>query len=80
LQFEQLRHRNVQRFRGGLVFQAHRLMYHSTGSNKEGKKKFDLLLQVDARPGHRRDLGWDVVAVGFQGSLGVGVRGLGGGM
>ena len=25
-----LLHRNVQRFRGGLVFKAHRLMYHST--------------------------------------------------
>ena len=23
-------HRNVQRFRGGLVFKAHRLLYHST--------------------------------------------------
>ena len=25
-----LLHRNVQRFRGGLVFKAHRLLYHST--------------------------------------------------
>jgi len=27
---EGLLHRNVQRFRGGLVFKAHRLLYHST--------------------------------------------------
>jgi len=27
---EQLLGRNVQRFRGGLVFKAHRLLYHST--------------------------------------------------
>ena len=27
---EQLLHRNVQRFRGGLVFKAHRRLYHST--------------------------------------------------
>jgi len=27
---EQLLHRNVQRFRGGLVFKAHRLLYDST--------------------------------------------------
>ena len=27
---EQLLHRNVQRFRGGLVFEAHKLLYHST--------------------------------------------------
>ena len=26
----QLLHRNVQRFGGGLVFKAHRLLYHST--------------------------------------------------
>ena len=27
---EQLLDRNVQRFRGGLLFKAHRLLYHST--------------------------------------------------
>ena len=27
---EQLLHRNVQRFRGGLAFKAQRLLYHST--------------------------------------------------
>ena len=33
---EQLLDRNVQRFRGGLVFRAHRLLYHSTlGSCRE---------------------------------------------
>jgi len=35
----QLLSRNVQRFRGGLVFQAHRLLYHSTLGLKVMKKK-----------------------------------------
>ena len=34
----QLLHINVQRFRGGLVFKAHRLVYHSTQSNKDEEK------------------------------------------
>ena len=34
-----LLHRNVQRFRGGLVFKAHRLLYHSTLSLRVIKKK-----------------------------------------
>ena len=36
---EQLLHRNVQRFRGGLVFKAHRLLYHSTLGLRVIKKK-----------------------------------------
>jgi len=32
---EQLLHRNVQRFRGGLVLKAHRLLFHSTLGLKE---------------------------------------------
>jgi len=32
-------HRNVQRFRGGLVFKAHRLLYHSTLGLRAIKKK-----------------------------------------
>jgi len=32
-------HRNVQRFRGGLVFKAHRLVYHSTLGLRVIKKK-----------------------------------------
>ena len=32
-------HRNVQRFRGGLVFKAHRLLYHSTLGLRVIKKK-----------------------------------------
>jgi len=32
-------HRNVQRFRGGLVFKAHRLLYHSTLGLRGIKKK-----------------------------------------
>ena len=35
----QLLHRNVQRFRGGLVFKAHRLVYHSTLGLREIAKK-----------------------------------------
>jgi len=37
--FEQLLHRNVQRFRGGLVCKAHRLLYHSTLGLRVIKKK-----------------------------------------
>jgi len=36
---EQLLHRNVQRFRGGLVFEAHRLWYHSTLGLRVIKKR-----------------------------------------
>ena len=32
-------HINVQRFRGGLVFKAHRLLYHSTVGLRGIKKK-----------------------------------------
>ena len=35
----QLLHRNVQRFRGGLVFKAHGLLYHSTLGLRVIKKK-----------------------------------------
>jgi len=35
----QLLHRNVKRFRGGLVFKAHRLLYHSTLGLRVIKKK-----------------------------------------
>ena len=36
---EQLLHRNGQRFRGGLVFKAHRLLYHSSLGVRVKKKK-----------------------------------------
>ena len=35
----QLLYRNVQRFRGGLVFKAHRRLYHSTLGLRVIKKK-----------------------------------------
>ena len=35
-------HRNVQRFRGGLVFKAHRLLYHSTLGLRVVKKVWGL--------------------------------------
>ena len=39
---EQIFHRNVQRFRGGLVFKAHKMLYHSTlGLRVMTKKKKD---------------------------------------
>ena len=37
--FEQLLSRNVERFRGGLVSKAHRLLCHSTVGSKAIKKK-----------------------------------------
>ena len=37
--FGQLLHRNVKRFRGGLVVKAHRLLYHSTLGLRETKKR-----------------------------------------
>ena len=38
-QGEGVLHRNVQRFRGGLVFKAHRILYHSTLGLRVIKKK-----------------------------------------
>ena len=38
-QYEQILHINVQRFRGGLVFEAGRLLYHSTPGLRVTKKK-----------------------------------------
>jgi len=42
---QQLLYRNVQRFRGGLVFKAHRLVYHSTLGLRVTKRERDLLHQ-----------------------------------
>ena len=36
---EHLREQNVERFREGLVFKAHRLLYHSTLGSRVIKKK-----------------------------------------
>jgi hypothetical protein len=42
---EQILRRNVKRLRGGLVFKAHRLVYHSTlGWRERTKKKYTILL------------------------------------
>ena len=41
LWYEQLLERNVQRFRGGLVFKAHRRLHHSTLGLRVIKKKQD---------------------------------------
>ena len=38
----QLLRRNVKRFRGGLVFKAHGLAYHSSPGSRAIKKKFQL--------------------------------------
>ena len=50
-------HRNVQRFRGGLVFKAHRLLYHSTLGLRVKKKKKDLEADLgeEARVDHVED-------------------------
>ena len=42
---EQLHHRNVQRFRSGLVFEAHRLLYHSSLGLSVIKKRDDDLVK-----------------------------------
>ena len=47
---EQLLHRNVQRFRGGLVFKAHRLLYHSTLGLRVIKKMSNLTEGVAFEP------------------------------
>jgi len=45
--YEQLLRRNVNRFRGGLVFKAHRLVYHSTlGVIVIKKKKYHFFLEM----------------------------------
>jgi hypothetical protein len=49
---EQLHRRNVKRFRGGLVFKAHRLVYHSAlGSRvrKSGREKMKVLSQFQCQ-------------------------------
>ena len=40
---EQLLSRNVKRFRGGLVFKAHRLLYHSTLGSRVIKEKKNVI-------------------------------------
>ena len=58
----------VQRFRGGLVFKAHRLLYHSTLGLRVIKKKRRHLL---ARRGGREDRVLDGPASGEKGSKGM---------
>jgi len=43
---EQLLHRNVKRFQGGLVFKAHRWLHHSTLGSRVIKKKRRNVLEV----------------------------------
>jgi len=52
---EHLLQRNVQKFQGGLVFKAHRLVYHSTPGLRIKKKR-----RRSARPSFSRDKGFDV--------------------
>jgi len=53
-------HRNVQRFRGGLVFKAHILLYHSTLGLRVKKKKKEedphACDEIDAQGDVRRPL------------------------
>jgi len=47
----QLKNRNVQRFRGGLVLKVHRLVYHSTlGLRVKKKKKKKKKVKVKSHP------------------------------
>ena len=63
-------HGNVQRFRGGLVFKAHRLVYHSTLGVRVIKKKKHGLVNYSSpgvgvekeRRGEHRARGWGAVA------------------
>jgi len=57
---EQLLSRNVKRFRGGLVFKAHRLLYHSTLGLKviKKKKKDGRRERGEERGEERRGLVW----------------------
>jgi hypothetical protein len=43
---EQLLHRNLQRFRGGLAFKAHRLSYYSTLGLRVMKRKGEKGLSI----------------------------------
>ena len=59
---EQLLHRNVQRFREGSVFKAHRLLYQSTlGSRAIQRKKKKKMLGG----GEGRIQGVDVLCIGL---------------
>jgi len=66
---EQLLIRNVKRFRGGLVFKAHRLFYHSTlGSRVIKKKKKEVGVGIDQFGGRilgrrRRRTGFDHIGI-----------------
>ena len=51
---EQILHRNVQRFRGGIISKAYRPLYHSTrglGVMKKKKEKNQTLYVVPFSPG-----------------------------
>jgi len=49
---EQLPRRNVKRFRGGLVFKAHRLLYHSTLGLRVTTKKRRPAVQIEGIETH----------------------------
>jgi len=53
-------HRNLQRFRGGLVFKAHRLLYHSTLGLRVIKMKKKIWYRVLGSGFRVQDLGFDV--------------------
>jgi hypothetical protein len=55
---EQLLHGNVQRFRSGLVFQAHRLLYHSTLSFRSIKERerVQSMRDLPGKSGDTRDV------------------------
>ena len=66
LNFRKLLHRNVQRFRGGLVFKAHRRLYHSTLGlrvikNKEEVRVIKKQKRIMQRLDPRGDPGSDLI-------------------
>ena len=51
LQWKQVLGRHVERFRGGLVFKAHEMVFHSTLGSTVIKKKEKKWTQLGAHPG-----------------------------
>ena len=74
----QLLRRNVKRFRGGLVFKAHRLVYHSTLSWRVIKKKKEAEEGVDACGEKRQRArgGLRLIEAGVKSSRGTGGLGV----
>ena len=63
--FKDVLHRNVQRFRGGLVFKAHRLFVSLNSrleSNKEEEEEIQCSSLCGGARGHRTPTGTDLIS------------------